>query len=98
VASNFIEFSGVTCPKLAWIKAAFWPEVKRPWSVAIPKYFFPFARNLTSILPEPPVLEPAVPVAAGTWIGFVARVVGTTTAVVVAGASGAEAVPGTHCE
>jgi len=56
VASHFILFSGVTCPKFAWTMAAFFPVVRRPWSVAIPKYFLPLARNFTSTLFCPPVL------------------------------------------
>jgi hypothetical protein len=39
--AHFIEFSGVTCPKILWMIAAFCPAVKRFWSVATPKYCLP---------------------------------------------------------
>jgi hypothetical protein len=38
---HFIEFSGVTCPKMFRMIAAFWPAVRRFWSVATPKYCLP---------------------------------------------------------
>lgn len=43
VASHFIEFSGVTCPKSCWITAADLPVDSRFWSVAVPKYNLPLA-------------------------------------------------------
>jgi hypothetical protein len=80
--------------------------VSLPWSVAIPKYFFPFARNFASILPVPPVLEPTL---TGPPVGLVAggvvetagtvaveSVVGIATAVVFV--DDGVAVPGIHCE
>ena len=43
-------FSGVTCPKFALMMAALDPVVKRPWSVAVPKYFLPLAFMAASML------------------------------------------------
>jgi len=43
-------FSGVTCPKSAVIIAALEPFVRRGLSVHVPKYFFPRALNLVSML------------------------------------------------
>lgn len=82
--------------------AALLPVVRRPWSVATPKYFLPRARNLTSILLAPPVEYPASPgpvpgdvvgveVVAADVLVVVMRVVGLDVVVVVT-----TAVPGTH--
>jgi hypothetical protein len=45
VASHFIEFSGVTWPKLSMMIWALEPFWRRPWSVATPMYFLPFFLN-----------------------------------------------------
>jgi hypothetical protein len=39
----FMLFSGVTWPKLAFMTWIFWLTTKRSSSVAVPKYFFPWA-------------------------------------------------------
>lgn len=66
VASHFMLFSGVTDPKLSLIICALSPAARRPWSVATPMYFLPWAlkaassEQLAPFLPLPPVLGVAL--------------------------------------
>lgn len=53
VESHFMLFSGVSWPKSASIIAAFFVfSVRVPWSPIFPKYFFPWALNLSLMLTE----------------------------------------------
>ena len=86
IASHFMLFSGVTCPKFALMTAALFPDERRPWSVARPKYFFPWETNL-ALRPLPEL------VLVGLVIS-VFKVVGVTTVGVAVGT----ADPGRHWE
>jgi len=55
-------FSGVTCPKSAWMMAEVEPLERTPWSVATPMYFLPWALKRASrehFSPFLPGWEPA---------------------------------------
>jgi hypothetical protein len=84
-------FSGVTCPKSALIIASLSPVVRRPLSVATPKYFLPLALKTASTeqsspFAKVPVLLPAP--ALGVALGAATLVDTTTTALEVETSSG----------
>jgi hypothetical protein len=100
MVSHFMLFSGVTCPKSALMRAAFCPDVRRPWSVATPKYFLPCATNfalreLAEELPVGPLAEPVEDTVEVTRV-VVGVSVGEVAGVVVGVVAGVVAVPGIH--